>query len=136
MNRYGAIRTAEEKEQKAKGWNDVAFHLVSNLRKSDDPKHYRNLKSTKHFSAALPKWCDGFSIPDHAGRWLTLKRLRYRAGSLALVEKSRHGACYILGLLHHELMPGFANDQVIGISEGSLHSFSGCRVFCISLPTE
>jgi hypothetical protein len=56
MNRYGAIRTTEEKEQKAKGWSDVAFHLVSNLRKKDRPKALQKSQINQAFlSSAAQK---------------------------------------------------------------------------------
>jgi hypothetical protein len=48
--RYGAIRIAEEKEQKAKSGRDVAFHLVSYFsKKCDRVNHCKKIHLAKLF---------------------------------------------------------------------------------------
>jgi len=67
---------------------------------------------------------------------LQFKRLRYRAGSLALVQKSSHGARHFLRLFHEELMSDSENNRVLGILKSSLHLLGSEGVFSIRLAAE
>ena len=64
------------------------------------------------------------------------KRLRCRAGSLALVEKSSHGLRDFLRFFHEELVPGTGYAEVLGVWERSLHSFGSGGEFAVGLAVE
>ena len=64
------------------------------------------------------------------------KRSRCRAGSLALVEKSSHGLRDFSRFFHEELVPGAGYAEVLGIWEGSLHSFGSGGEFGVGLAVE
>jgi hypothetical protein len=63
VHRYGAIRITEEKEQKAKSGSDIAFHLVSDLRKKMrlSKTITENFVWPNYFYIAMREWLDGVS---------------------------------------------------------------------------
>jgi len=63
IHRYGAIRITEEKEQKAKSGSDIAFHLVSDLRKKMrlSKTITENFVWPNFFYTAMRGWLDGVS---------------------------------------------------------------------------